>query len=67
MKTEILNRLAKIETDFDIKILYAIESGSRAWGFESTASIKMLDELFRKTLKEVHFGSPPKNRQASPQ
>lgn len=38
MKTEIINRLAQIETDFDVKILYAIESGSRAWGFESTDS-----------------------------
>lgn len=33
---EIKSRLAKVERNNDVKILYAIESGSRAWGFEST-------------------------------
>ena len=42
MLTEILkniqNRLPEIEKEHDVKILYAVESGSRAWGFESTDS-----------------------------
>lgn len=38
MKEEILNRLDQIETEENVTILYACESGSRAWGFESTDS-----------------------------
>ncbi|MEW8971408.1 MAG: nucleotidyltransferase domain-containing protein [Mesobacillus sp.] len=38
MKETILKSLAKIEEDFDVKILYAVESGSRAWGFPSKDS-----------------------------
>ena len=34
----ILNRLPEIEKEHNVEILYAIESGSRAWGFESTDS-----------------------------
>ena len=35
MKTKILQRLAEIESKYDVKILLAVESGSRAWGFAS--------------------------------
>ncbi|MEP3891980.1 MAG: nucleotidyltransferase domain-containing protein [Hellea sp.] len=34
----ILERLRKIEIDEDVRILFAIESGSRAWGFPSPDS-----------------------------
>ena len=34
----IKNRLLEIEKEQDVKILYAVESGSRAWGFESVDS-----------------------------
>ena len=34
----ITKRLAEIEVEHEVEILYAIESGSRAWGFESTDS-----------------------------
>ncbi|MBN2655510.1 MAG: nucleotidyltransferase domain-containing protein [Spirochaetales bacterium] len=34
----ILNRLKEIEIEHDIKIILAVESGSRAWGFESADS-----------------------------
>jgi predicted nucleotidyltransferase len=34
----IKNRLLCIETEHDVKILLAVESGSRAWGFESADS-----------------------------
>lgn len=38
MKTKILNKLSAIERDKNIEILFAVESGSRAWGFASPDS-----------------------------
>jgi uncharacterized protein len=34
----IKNRLSGIEAEHSVRIIYAVESGSRAWGFESTDS-----------------------------
>ena len=38
MYQEIMDKLAKIQKEHNIKILYAIESGSRGWGFASKDS-----------------------------
>ncbi|MDN3362331.1 nucleotidyltransferase domain-containing protein [Priestia megaterium] len=38
MKETIVAALKKIEEDYDVKILYACESGSRAWDFPSKDS-----------------------------
>jgi uncharacterized protein len=38
MKDKILNSLADIEKKYNVKIVMAIESGSRAWGFSSDDS-----------------------------
>lgn len=38
MTEEIKKELLRLEIQHDIKILYAVESGSRAWGFASTNS-----------------------------
>lgn len=37
-RTEILQRLAGVEADHGVRVLFAIESGSRAWGFASPNS-----------------------------
>lgn len=38
MKKQILAVIEQIEKEYDVKILYACESGSRAWGFPSNDS-----------------------------
>lgn len=38
MRTSILSKLHKIEQDKNVRIIFAIESGSRAWGFPSPDS-----------------------------
>ncbi|PIB34363.1 hypothetical protein BFP72_02460 [Reichenbachiella sp. 5M10] len=38
MRTQIKEAIAQLETDEDIKVLFAVESGSRAWGFASRDS-----------------------------
>jgi predicted nucleotidyltransferase len=38
IKREITQRLTQVEKEEDVKVLYAVESGSRAWGFHSTDS-----------------------------
>ncbi len=38
MQKEILEKLNVIEKENNIKILYAVESGSRGWGFASCDS-----------------------------
>jgi predicted nucleotidyltransferase len=38
MKQNILSHLKDVEQQYDIKVLYAVESGSRAWGFHSEES-----------------------------
>jgi uncharacterized protein len=38
VKEEILSRIANAEKEHGVQVLYAVESGSRAWGFESPNS-----------------------------
>ena len=38
MDEEIRAELARLEAKDDVRVLYAVESGSRAWGFASTDS-----------------------------
>lgn len=38
IKTRIQSELSRIETERGVQVLYAVESGSRAWGFASTDS-----------------------------
>jgi len=38
VREEILQRIRRAEAEHDVKVLLAVESGSRAWGFESVNS-----------------------------
>ena len=38
MLNAVLGKLSEIEAEFRVRVLYACESGSRAWGFASTDS-----------------------------
>ena len=38
MKEKLLRKIKDLEKENDVKILWAIESGSRAWGFSSEDS-----------------------------
>lgn len=38
MKNQIVKRLQEIEQEFNVQVLFACESGSRAWGFDSPNS-----------------------------
>ena len=51
IKNHILTRLNEIEKENDVEILYAVESGSRAWGFESTDSDYDVRFIYRHNLE----------------
>ena len=52
MKKEIKRRLKKIEEDEEVKILYAVESGSRAWGFSSKDSDWDVRFIYHRPLNQ---------------
>jgi len=52
MNTEIQTLLCELEKKHGVEILYACESGSRAWGFASPDSDYDIRFLYRKPLEE---------------
>ncbi|MCW1969214.1 MAG: nucleotidyltransferase domain-containing protein [Anaerolineae bacterium] len=51
MREKIEKRLSSVEKDENVEIILAIESGSRAWGFESTDSDYDVRFIYRHELK----------------
>jgi hypothetical protein len=54
----IQTELKKIEKSFDVKVIYACESGSRAWGFPSANSDYMGREQWLKSYLTVWLMNP---------
>lgn len=52
MREEIINKLNEIEQKEHVKIIYAVESGSRAWGFESIDSDYDVRFIYVRDRKE---------------
>jgi len=65
MHEEILKWLKVIETTFGVRILYAVELGSRAWGFESPTSDYDVRVIYAE-CPEVYFGLPGEHRRLHP-
>ncbi|WP_177766370.1 DNA polymerase beta superfamily protein [Flavobacterium sp. I3-2] len=69
MKTIIQNKIKELESEHHIKILFALESGSRAWGFSSTDSdydvrfiyVRPLNEYLKIDSAEDFFDFPINN------
>ena len=60
MTTKILQKLKAIETEKNVKILFAVESGSRAWDFRRPIAI-MTYGLYTNTNPNItcRFGKNP--------
>lgn len=58
MKNNIRNKLLEIEEEKNIKILFAVESGSRAWGLESANSDYDVRFVFRRNPEDYLVVNP---------
>ncbi|OGD89440.1 hypothetical protein A3A54_01410 [Candidatus Curtissbacteria bacterium RIFCSPLOWO2_01_FULL_39_62] len=64
LKNTIVAKLNEIEKEKQVKILYAVESGSRAWGFESKDSDYDVRFIFasRKPRQKLNIWAGMKRR-----
>ena len=60
MEQQILSTLQRIESEHDVRILFAVESRSRAWGFASTDSDYDIRFVYRRSVRDYMRVSPPR-------
>ncbi|RAL25732.1 nucleotidyltransferase domain-containing protein [Thermoflavimicrobium daqui] len=61
MKIEIMEKLHRLEKELDIKIQYAVESGSRAWGFASKNSDYDVRFIYKRNISAYLSLFPPRD------
>lgn len=61
MKQKILKKLRNLEEDHEVKIIYAVESGSRAWGFASEDSDYDVRFIYQHPVKKYLSLVSPKD------
>lgn len=61
MRERILGKLKSIEAEYDVRVLFACESGSRAWGFASTDSDYDVRFLYVRKVESYLSLSPPRD------
>ena len=61
MRNTILSMLKRIEKEEEIQILYAVESGSRAWGFASHNSDYDVRFIYKCEIKDYLRLKPPRD------
>lgn len=52
-KEKIINYLKRIEDEYNVQILYAVESGSRSWGTHHSGSDYDVKFIYVKILIEI--------------
>ena len=55
MKTQIIDKLKRIEKENDVTVLYACESGSRAWGFDNAESDYDVRFIYKKNKLQEYL------------
>ena len=61
MRERIAETLRRIETEQGVRVLYAAESGSRAWGFASANSDWDVRFVYARTPRDYLRVTPPRN------
>ena len=61
MYSNIQDQLNRIENEHNVEILYAIESGSRGWGFFNCESDYDIRFIFKRPLNDYLTINPPKD------
>ena len=61
-RQKIINKLKKVEEECDVKVLYAVESGSRVWGFNNHDSDYDVRFIYKSNnLKDYLRLNPPED------
>ena len=66
VRARILDEIAKVEREEEVKVIYACESGSRAWGSCFCPVATTWTGAVRGDHPDRHFSSPPARARVPP-